>query len=174
MELKPGVQVSRAGWRKHIHLCWKPSPHYIHRDSRSNTQPLPRWHRHTHTHKHIYQIWAVQWFVHVNHALNGPWNRLRRGDSVSTLWIAKQIQLGLPVININNRLTSFLLQIKHYLSQRAKWIAAIQTAFIYAESRVECSGWKSLAVCVLLKAHKGRIAKLINIPQLTVLHMPRS
>lgn len=60
----------------------------------------------------------------------------RRGSG-STLWIVKQILLGLPVSNINNRLISFLLQIKHYLSLHDKWMAAIQAAFIYTESCAE-------------------------------------
>lgn len=61
--------------------------------------------------------------------------------------IVKQIQLGLQVSNINNRLISFLLQIKHYLSLHDKWMAAIQAAFIYSESCAEYTICISVVMC---------------------------
>lgn len=123
----------------------------------------------THTHTHC--IRAGQRFVHVYHALNGLWNRLRRGDSVSTLWIAKQIQLGLPVININNRLTLFSYRLNIIFPGVLNKLLQFRLRSFRNEPWVEHSGCES---CVLLKAHKGTIAEPINIPWLAFLHMPCS
>ena len=94
---------------------------------------------HTHTHTHTHTVLAGQWLVHVNHALNGLWNRLGQRDSISTPWIAKQIQLGLPVTNINNRLTLFFYRLNVIFPRHAKWIAAIEMELIWDEAGVGCS-----------------------------------
>lgn len=99
--------------------------------------------KHIHTHSHIQYIGAGQCLVQIT-ALTA--HAARRGSG-STLWIAKQIQLGLPVSNINNRLISFLLQIKHYLSLHDKWTAAIQATFIYSESCAEYTICISVVMC---------------------------
>lgn len=150
------------GRGKMMKLCEKKTYNsmlYTNTSSRSYPQPLPLslslTHRHactdtqTDTHTPTNRIRAGQRFVHVNRALNGLWNRLGRWDSVSTLWIAKQIQLGLSVININNRLTLFFSRLniifygtlneslpfrQHSFRRRPGWSTAAATVMSAVES----------------------------------------
>lgn len=111
-------------WRKHRPLCWEPAPRKQSFEVMRITS-LTQTRMHAQTHACTHCIWAGQWFVHINHALNGPWSRLGWVGSVSTQWIAKQIQLRLPVININNRLTLFFYILNFIFPRHDKWIAAI-------------------------------------------------
>lgn len=82
------VEQKRLRWRR---STWMPLQLHLHtngapRSCTSTFRTQTCLHTQVCAHTHHF---SVQRFVHINHALNGPWNTLKWLGSVSTLWIAK-------------------------------------------------------------------------------------